>query len=108
MSLNIVGEDNFKKDVLEAEVPVLVDFWAVWCGPCTAIAPVLLELEKEYDGRMKLVKVNVDENNMLAAKYGISAIPTILIFKDGKAAKQFVGLKSKKDLKAALDELMED
>jgi len=108
MSLNIVGEDNFKKDVLEAEVPVLVDFWAVWCGPCLAIAPVLLELEKEYDSRMKLVKVNVDENNILAAKYGIAAIPTMLIFKGGEPVKQFVGLKSKKDLKAALDELMED
>jgi thioredoxin 1 len=108
MSLNIVGEDNFKKDVLEAEVPVLVDFTAVWCGPCLVIAPVLLELEKEYDGRMRLVKVDVDENNILAAKYGIAAIPTMLIFKGGKAVKQFVGLKSKKDLKAALDELMED
>ena len=108
MSLNIVGEDNFKKDVLEAEVPVLVDFWAVWCGPCLAIAPVLVELEKEYEGRMELVKVDVDENNILAAKYGIAAIPTMLIFKGGEPVKQFVGLKSKKDLKAALDELMED
>ena len=108
MPLNIVGEDNFKKAVLEAEVPVLVDFTAVWCGPCLVIAPVLLELEKEYDGRMRLVKVDVDENNILAAKYGIAAIPTMLIFKGGKAVKQFVGLKSKKDLKAALDELMED
>lgn len=108
MSLNIVGEDNFKKDVLEADVPVLVDFWAVWCGPCLAIAPVLVELEKEYDSKIKLAKVNVDENNMLAANYGISAIPTMLIFKGGKAVKQFVGLKSKKDLKAALDELLVD
>ena len=108
MPLNIVGEDNFKKDVLEAEVPVLVDFTAVWCGPCLVIAPVLLELEKEYDGRMRLVKVDVDENNILAAKYGIAAIPTMLIFKGGKPVKQFVGLKSKKDLKAALDELLED
>ncbi len=106
MSLNIVGEDNFKKEVLEAEVPVLVDFWAVWCGPCLVIAPVLLELEKEYDGRMKLAKVNVDENNILAAKYGISAIPTMLIFNGGKPEKQFVGLKSKKNLQAALDEVL--
>ena len=106
MPLNIVGEDNFKKEVLEAEVPVMVDFWAVWCGPCLVIAPVLLELEKEYDGRMKLAKVNVDENNILAAKYGISAIPTMLIFKGGKPEKQFVGLKSKKDLRAALDEVL--
>ena len=108
MPLKIVGEDNFKKDVLEAEVPVLVDFWAVWCGPCIAVAPVLEELEKEYDGKMKLAKIDVDENNILAAKYGIAAIPTMLIFKGGKAVKQFVGLKSKKDLKAALDELQED
>ncbi len=108
MPLNIVGEDNFKKDVLEADVPVLVDFWAVWCGPCIAVAPVLVELEQEYDGKMKLAKINVDENNILAAQYGIAAIPTMLIFKGGKPVKQFVGLKSKKALKEALDELMEN
>jgi len=108
MSLNIIGEDNFKKDVLEAEVPVLVDFWAVWCGPCLAVAPVLAELEKDYDSKMIVAKVNVDENNVLAAKYGVAAIPTMIIFKGGQAVKQFVGLKSKKDLKSALDEFIED
>jgi thioredoxin 1 len=108
MSLAIVGEDNFKKNVLEAAVPTLVDFWAEWCGPCRAVAPVLAELEKEYDGKVQVAKVNVDENNALAAKYGIAAIPTMLIFKDGKAVKQLIGLKSKKDLKTLLDNILEN
>jgi len=108
MSFAIVGEDNFKKDVMEAVVTTLVDFWAEWCGPCRAVAPVLAELEKEYDGKIQVAKVNVDENNALAVKYGISAIPTLLIFKDGKAVKQLIGLRSKKDLKTLLDDILEN
>jgi thioredoxin 1 len=107
MSLTIIGEDNFKKDVLEAEIPILVDFWAEWCGPCRLVAPVLAELEKENEGKFKVAKVNVDENNSLAVKYGIAAIPTMLIFKNGQPVKQMVGLRGKKDLQKTLDEIFE-
>ena len=107
MSLTIIGEENFKKDVLEAEIPIVVDFWAEWCGPCRLVAPVLAELEKENEGKFKVAKVNVDENNSLAAKYGIAAIPTMLIFKNGQPVKQMVGLRGKKDLQKTLDEIFE-
>ncbi len=107
MSLNIVGEDNFKKDVLEAGVPTLVDFWAEWCAPCRLVAPILAELEKEYDGNIRLAEINVEENNALAVKYGIAAIPALLIFKDGQPVKQVIGLRAKKELKKMLDEVLD-
>ena len=103
----IEGEDNFQKAVLQSKLPVLVDFWATWCGPCLAAAPILEELAKEYDGKVDFAKVNVDGNTSLAAKYGIAAIPTMLIFKDGQPAQQVVGLKPKKELKKILDGLLE-
>ncbi len=103
----IEGEDNFQKAVLQSKLPVLVDFWATWCAPCLAAAPILEELAKEYDGKVDFAKVNVDGNTSLAAKYGIAAIPTMLIFKDGQPAQQVVGLKPKKELKKILDGLLE-
>ena len=106
MIQQIEGEDNFQKAVLESKSPVLVDFWAQWCAPCLAAAPVLEGLAKEYDGKIDFAKVNVDGNSPLAAKYGIAAIPTMLIFKDGQPVQQIVGYRPQKELKRMLDDLL--
>ena len=99
-------EKNFASDVLASTTPVLVDFWAPWCGPCRMIAPTLEELAGEYNGRVRIGKVNVDDETNLAQKYGIQAIPALLMFKDGKVADQVVGVRSKKELKEKLDKLL--
>jgi len=96
-------QENFGAEVLSASTPVLVDFWAEWCGPCKMIAPVLDELAEEYGGRVKIGKVNIDEQQGLAAQYGIRAIPTLLMFDKGQVSEQIVGLKSKRDLKNSFD-----
>jgi thioredoxin 1 len=96
-------QENFSQNVLQSQMPVLVDFWAEWCGPCKMIAPLLDELADEYGGKIKIGKVNVDEQQALAAQYGIRAIPTLLLFKQGQIAEQMVGAKSKRDLKASFD-----
>jgi len=98
-----VDDKSFNEVVLEAKMPFLVDFWAPWCAPCRAIAPVVGELAAEYEGRVGFVKVNVDENTRVATEYGIRSIPTLLLFKDGKPMTQIVGLRSKAELKKHLD-----
>jgi len=101
--ISALTSDNFDKEVLQATTPVLVDFWAEWCGPCKMIAPLLDELADEYQGKVKIGKVNIDDQQALATKYGIRAIPTLLLINKGQVAEQMVGAKSKRDLKASLD-----
>ena len=96
-------DTNFKQEVLDSYMPVLVDFWAEWCGPCKMVAPSLDDLASEYDGKVKIGKVNIDDFQGLASEYGVRAIPTLLIFKDGQVADQIVGLRTKRDFKVKLD-----
>ena len=97
------SDASFNADVLEADTPVLVDYWAEWCGPCKMIAPILDEVSKAYDGKLRIAKMNVDENRDVPAKYGIRGIPTLMLFKDGQLAATKVGALSKAQLTAFID-----
>ncbi len=104
MSTQHFTDLSFKKEVLESDLPVLVDFWAAWCGPCKMIAPLIDELAKEYKGKMKIGKVDVDTNPKIATDYGVMSIPTIIFFKKGKVMNQLVGAASKLELKRKVEE----
>ena len=105
MSDNIVhiSDASFENDVLKSNVPVLVDYWAEWCGPCKMIAPILEEITGDYQGKLKIAKVNVDENPQVTQKYGIRSIPTLMMFKDGNVQAQKVGAMSKSQLAAFIE-----
>lgn len=97
---------NFETEVYQAEVPVLVDFYADWCGPCKAMAPVVDALAQEYEGKAKVGKINTDENQDIAAEYGVMSIPTFIVFKGGKAVKKMIGMQDKRNLIAAIEEVL--
>ena len=99
-----VSDTSFQADVIDAQTPVLVDFWAEWCGPCKMIAPVLDEVASTYNGKLRIAKVNVDENREIPAKFGIRGIPTLMLFKDGQLAATKVGAMSKAQLTAFIDQ----
>jgi thioredoxin 1 len=101
-----LNDTGFDKDVLKAPQPVLVDFWAPWCGPCRMLGPIVEELSKEYAGKVVVGKLNTDDNPGVSSKYNISAIPTMLFFKGGQVVDQMVGVHSKSDIKAKLDSLL--
>src|SRR5450432_584670 len=98
-----VNDANFDQDVLKSETPVLVDFWATWCGPCRAIAPIVEELAQHYQGKIKIGKMDVDRNSATPMRYKVTGIPTLLVFKGGQVVEQLVGYRSKDDIAKALD-----
>ena len=103
-----ITEANFEDEVIKSDLPVLIDFWAVWCGPCKMVAPIVEELAKDYEGKLKVAKCDVDSSQALAIKYGIRSIPTLLIFKDGDVANQIVGAVPKQHIASKIDDVIGD
>jgi thioredoxin 1 len=101
-----VNDGNFAQMVLQSKTPVLVDFWAAWCGPCRMVAPIVEELAKEYEGRISFAKMDVDQNPKMAKKYGVMSIPTLIIFKNGAPISNIVGVRPKAELKKGLDAVL--
>ncbi len=106
MTHTAVSDDSFEKDVLKASAPVLVDFWAEWCGPCKMISPALEEIAQELDGRITLAKINIDENPLTPQKYGVRGIPTLMLFKDGQVAATKVGALPKNQLASWVESVL--
>jgi thioredoxin 1 len=106
LSLVHVNDKDFATEVLHSDLPVLVDFWAVWCGPCRSISPIVEELAKEFTGRVKVTKLNVDENPATPSQYGVRGIPTLILFKGGKIFDQIVGAVPKARLKAMIEKAL--
>ena len=108
MAENVIefNDQNFDSDVLEAGTPVLVDFWAVWCGPCKAIAPIVEEIANDYNGKVKVGKMDVDRNNQVAMRYGIRSIPTLLVFNNGEVVDQVIGNVGKESIESMLDKAL--
>ncbi len=105
MSILKLNKDNFKEEVLNSEIPVIVDFYADWCGPCKMMAPIMEEVSKDLEGRAKVYKINVDENQELSINYGIMSIPTILIFNNDEIKKELVGVRDKKEIEEIINNL---
>jgi thioredoxin 1 len=106
MSEVVLTDGNFKAEVLDSKIPVLVDFWAEWCGPCRMVAPVVEKIAKDYSGKLKVGKLNVDDNSATPAQYGVQGIPTLIFFKDGQVANQIVGFQPEHKLKSVVDSIL--
>ena len=106
MAAVVLTDQNFRSEVLESKLPVLVDFWAEWCAPCRTVAPVVEKIEKDYGARLKVGKLNVDDNSETPQQYGIQGIPTLILFKGGQVANQLVGYQSEQKLKSAIDSIL--
>ena len=104
--VNDLADADFEKEVLKSSVPVLVDFWAPWCGPCKSIAPVIEQLAQEYEGKLKVVKINVDQNKEAAMRYNVRGIPNLILFKNGDSVEQMVGAVAKQELVTAIDKVV--
>lgn len=102
--VNVINDMNFHNEVTNSDVPVVVDFWATWCGPCKMLSPVMEEVSEELNGKAKFVKVNVDENPVAANEYRIASIPTVMIFKNGKKINSLVGFRPKNEIKSAIEQ----
>ena len=106
MSLSVLNDENFKSEVLESSVPVMVDFYATWCGPCKALSPIVEKLATEFDGQLKVGKLNLDEAPQTPGQFGVRAVPTIVFFKGGDAVDTVVGLKKESDLRSRIEQLV--
>ncbi|MHC5041489.1 MAG: thioredoxin [Planctomycetota bacterium] len=106
MSLSVLNDENFSSEVLESGVPVMVDFYATWCGPCKALSPIVEKLAADFDGQLKVGKLNIDEAPQTPGQFAVQAVPTIVFFKDGKVVDKLVGLKKESDLRSRIEQLV--